>query len=250
MNSSGTREEHLPERILDEGGLLEYANGGTLFLDEICELAPNLQAKLLRVLQEQEFRRVGGKSLIKVNLRIIAATNKRPSEAVKNGQLRKDLYYRLNVIPFELPPLRARKEDIPLLVSFFFSQLSQPGIKITQPAIEAMTNYSWPGNVRELKNLAERLVSLLDSEEIRLADLPDYIACRVNSINSRCALRSDLNLPLLEARKRVSHNFEKEYLINLLQECQGNLSQVAKLAQSSRRTVYRLLKIHKLEKLR
>ena len=147
-------------------GLLEYADQGTLFLDEICELAPKLQAKLLRVIQEQEFRRVGGNKLIKVNLRIISATNKEPKMAVNSGLLREDLFYRLNVIPLVLPPLRERKEDILLLVHYYlekFGELSTSGIKsIDLAAMDAMMSYSWPGNVRELQNLVEQVVSLAE----------------------------------------------------------------------------------------
>lgn len=158
-------------------GLLEFADGGTLFLDEICELAPNLQAKLLRVLQEREFRRVGGKTLIKVDLRIISATNKYPLDAVKSGYLRQDLYYRLNVIPLELPPLKNRKEDIPLLADHFLEHFGKSARTrkkgIQESVLNALVDYSWPGNVRELRNLIECIVSLTDNSQITLSDLPD-----------------------------------------------------------------------------
>lgn len=232
-------------------GLLELADNGTLFLDEICELAPNLQAKLLRVIQEREFRRVGGKELIKVNVRIISATNRQPLEAISEGQFREDLYYRLNVIPVELPPLRERKEDIPLLLNHFlesFCHAQRLPIKTIEPtAMNALVNFYWPGNVRELKNLAERLVSLVDSNEIRLSDIPEYIACSDKS-NFNCPFVSDLDLPLIEARKRILEDFDKEYLINLLQQSNGNISQAAKSAQISRRTIYRMIRTYNLEK--
>lgn len=234
-------------------GLLELADKGTLFLDEICELAPNLQAKLLRVIQEREFRRVGGKSLIKVNLRIISATNRQPLEAINEGQFREDLYYRLNVIPVELPPLRERKEDIPLLLNHFlesFCRSQRLPIKSVEPAaMNALVDFYWPGNVRELKNLAERLVSLVDSNEIRLSDIPDYIACAdTEKADFNCPFVSDLELPLIEARKKILEDFDKEYIIRLLQQCKGNISQAAKSAQISRRTIYRMIRTYNLEK--
>ncbi len=236
-------------------GLLEYADQGTVFLDEICELAPNLQAKLLRVLQEHEFRRVGGKKLIKVNFRVIAATNKRPLDAVNSGQFREDLYYRLNVIPLELPPLRERKADIPLLLQHYldkFSKLKQSNIEIAPSAMEALVNYSWPGNIRELKNLVERFVFLLDHDEIRLNDLPDYIVCAEKFVTSSCPtcpLIVDVDVPLFKARKTILQNFEREYVIGLLQKHNGNISKAAKLAKISRRTLYRMINDYNLHEL-
>ncbi len=230
-------------------GLLEYADKGTLFLDEICELAPNLQAKLLRVLQEREFRRIGGKSLIQVDIRVISATNRRPEEAVRSGQFREDLYYRLNVIPFELPPLRERAGDIPLLFDYYLSKFCKsrklPPKSVGPDVMAALSGYTWPGNVRELKNLAERLVSLLDGDRIGLADLPDYIIDHKGA-SSYCP---DNYLPFLEARKRRVEDFEKEYIVSLLKQCQGNISKAAELARVSRRTMYRMIRTHNLEGL-
>jgi DNA-binding NtrC family response regulator len=224
-------------------GLLEYADHGTLFLDEICELAPNLQAKLLRVVQQNEFRRVGGKRLLKVNLRIISATNRDPAEAVRTGQLRPDLYYRLNVIPLELPPLRARKEDIPMLVKYFlgkFGAVTNGETKMVDPpAMEAMMNYDWPGNVRELKNLVERVVTLTDGPKILLSDLPRCVRNSTEHENLKYAITP--NLPFLEARRQIMQEFEKEYLANLLKQCAGNISKAANIAKISRRTMYRVL---------
>ena len=229
-------------------GLLEYADQGTLFLDEICELVHNIQAKLLRVLQEREFRRIGGNRLIKIDIRIISATNKEPIEAVQTGLLRADLYYRLNVIPLELPPLRTRKEDIPLLVNYYldkFDNLTKSGRKIIDPSVmDAMLNYSWPGNVRELQNLVERLVSLIEGPRILLSDLPKYITNLARHDSVKRAQRS--NPPFLESRKKFLQEFEKGYFANLLKKCNGNISKASNIAQISRRTMYRMINNYNL----
>jgi len=227
-------------------GLLEYADNGTLFLDEICELAPNLQAKLLRAVQESEFRRVGGKKLLKVNIRIISATNKKPDEAVKQGLLREDLFYRLNVIPVQLPPLRARQDDIEALLTYFIEKFDrfEPAHKkrFHPDAVEALKRYSWPGNIRELQNLVERLVSLVDESEIRKAHLPEHI--RVHAQH-----HSDNGFtPFLDQKKQVLQEFEKKYFTNLLIKYRGNISRAAAKAQISRRTLYRMISIYNLQK--
>ncbi|MFQ5641304.1 MAG: sigma-54-dependent transcriptional regulator, partial [bacterium] len=206
-------------------GLLEYAHKGTIFLDEICELAPNLQAKLLRVLQEREFRRVGGNELIKVDLRILSATNQNPEQAVKDGLFREDLYYRLNVIPFEIPPLRERKQDVPLLVHHFlelFGGSKKRKRKTIGPVVmNALTNYSWPGNVRELRNIIECIMSLTDGDkEIQLSDLPHNFMDSNNHKTISCSHLKDLSF--LDAKKRLLSDFEKEYFSNLLKDTNGN----------------------------
>ncbi len=158
-------------------GRFELAHNGTLFLDEIGELDPSLQVKLLRVLQERAFERVGGIKTIKVDVRIIAATNKNLEKAVKEGMFREDLYYRLNVIPLHLPPLRGMKEDIPLLLEHFIVEISRRKKKdqpaLSREAMECLTNYRWPGNVRELENLVERLIVLNEGAVITPEDLPE-----------------------------------------------------------------------------
>ncbi|MFQ5706535.1 MAG: sigma-54 interaction domain-containing protein [bacterium] len=232
-------------------GLLEYAHNGTLFLDEIVELDFALQAKLLRMLQEREFRRVGGKEIIKVNLRVVAATNKIPWQAVKTGLLREDLYYRLNVIPLETPPLRQRKEDIPILIDYYQDLLGQAkGIvpkTVESTALEALLNYSWPGNVRELQNLVENLISLVDGRRIALSDLPAHIT-RAPELRdfSRTEL---LDLPFHKARNLLSQEFEKEYFINLLKKERGNISKAAHCAEISRKTLYRIIEKYDLQRL-
>lgn len=154
----------------DKAGFFEMARGGTIFLDEIGELSPSLQVKLLRVVQERTFRRIGGSEDIKVDVRIISATNQNLKEKVRKGEFREDLYYRLNVIPIHLPPLRERKEDIPLLINYFISKYAQLFGKeirdISSYAMELLTNYAFPGNIRELENIIERSVAMESSNII------------------------------------------------------------------------------------
>ncbi|GAB4387995.1 MAG: sigma-54 dependent transcriptional regulator [Thermodesulfovibrionales bacterium] len=163
--------------ISARAGRFELASGGTIFLDEIGELHPSLQVKLLRVLQEREFERVGGTRTLKVDLRILVATNRDLEKETREGNFREDLFYRLNVIPLHLPPLRERKEDIPLLMDHFMEIFSRKKkkdpLKVTQAAMDCLMSYHWPGNVRELENLIERLVILNDTGAVDVDDLPE-----------------------------------------------------------------------------
>ena len=222
-------------------GLLESAHKGTIFLDEICELNFDLQAKLLRFLQERQFRRLGGKNSIDVNIRIISATNKNPENAILENRLREDLYYRLNVIPFHLPPLRERRDDIPLLTDHFLMKFCNNSkkkiMKISPEAISCLQSYHWPGNIQELQNFIERLVSVNNKDVITLKDMPI-------EFQENYELQTEIlsyNLPLKEARKKWVGKFEKSYLLNLLTKCNGNISKVAKLAQVNRMTIYRMI---------
>jgi len=159
-------------------GRFELAHGGTLFLDEIGELPLNLQAKLLRVLQEHSFERLGGTTTISVDVRVLAATNKSLEQAVEENSFREDLFYRLNVVPINLPPLRRRREDIPLLLDHFLRQSNDNHRKetsLSRDVIDILMNYHWPGNVRELQNLIERLVIMAEGNTVRFADLPSYM---------------------------------------------------------------------------
>jgi two-component system, NtrC family, response regulator AtoC len=165
--------------VSDKPGKFEQADGGTVFLDEIGTMPQHLQMKLLRVLQEQEVERVGGSKRTKLNVRVISATNAELEKEIKNGRFREDLYYRLNVIPIHLPPVRNRREDIPLLVRHFLqqtcSEMSRPLMSVSPEAMQAMEEYNWPGNVREMQNIIERSIALSDSERIEKRDLPTDI---------------------------------------------------------------------------
>lgn len=159
-------------------GRFELAAGGTLFLDEIGDMPLSMQAKLLRVLQERQFERVGGGKPIETDVRVIAATNKNLDVAIKTESFREDLYYRLNVFPIQIPPLRERKEDIPVLLEYFVKQFQtreNTEVRLSAEAIEKLIHYAWPGNIRELINLSERLVILFSGQTIQLSDLPEHV---------------------------------------------------------------------------
>jgi len=227
-------------------GIFEYANGGTLFLDEIGELSITLQSKLLRVLQERQVRRVGGRRLLNVDVRIITATNQNLEKAIAEGRFREDLFYRINVITIPLPPLIERKEDIPLLANHYqrhFSKGSKNEVKgISKEAMELMERYHWPGNVRELQNVMERAVSLTDSEIIVPEDLPEYI----RNHNYFDILKSFPKSNYKKAKKDWIDFFEKKYLSSLLKRHNGNISQAAREARVNRKTIHRMLKRHRL----
>lgn len=218
-------------------GLFELAHQGTLFLDEISELEINLQAKLLRVLQERQFRRLGSEHLIRVDMRVIAAMNQRPAKAMSHGNLRKDLFYRLNIIPMHLPPLRHRTEDIPVLVEHFLEKAIKKNHlsakTISPEALALLQNYHWPGNVRQLQNVVERLTVLSQNAVISAPDIPaKYQTLRRNP---------NTHLSFSEAKKRHLANFEKDYFTKLLVETKFNISQAAQIAGISDRTIYRML---------
>jgi len=227
-------------------GLLEYANHGTFFLDEVCELSPALQVKLLRVLQERNIRRVGGNELIDIDVRIIAATNHNMEEAMQKGIIREDLYYRLNVISIQLPSLKERLEDIPILVDHFireFSKMTPKEIKgISDEAMRCLESYPWPGNVRELENTIERAVALAQDDWIQLKDLPDNMTCKENEVKPRV----QLDIPLKEAKENIVADFEREYLTKMLKRHNGNISKAAKDSQIDRRTFHRLINRYKI----
>jgi transcriptional regulator with GAF, ATPase, and Fis domain len=206
--------------VAQKKGKLEVADGGTLFLDEVGELAPVLQAKLLRFLQEREFERVGGTRTIRVDVRVLSATNRDLTDAVKSGGFRQDLYYRLNVVSFEMPPLRARAEDIPLLAGYFIAKYAAKfKRKVTGLAAEAracLLSYDWPGNVRELENAVERAVVLGSTERVRPEDLPETVleaepapgdAARRPATQYHEALREAKRQLILRALEQSAGNF-------------------------------------------
>ncbi len=217
--------------ICSKSGLFEVANGGTFFLDEIGEMPLSLQAKLLRVLENGTFRRVGGTNDIKVDVRIISATNMNITEAIAAGSFREDLYYRLNVVPITIPPLRERTSDIPLLLDHFLYRFSQEPRRISHEAMELLMNYSWKGNVRELEHIVERVVLLSDREVIMPEDLPNEILQNASSLG--CL--PDINDGTFDLEKLLE-KIEKDYLIRALEKSQGIKTEAAKILNLSFRS--------------
>ncbi len=226
-------------------GKFDLANGGTLFLDEIGDMSLKTQAKILRIIQEQRFERVGGSKTIAVDVRILAATNKDLEEEIKAGRFREDLYFRLNVIPVVVPPLRERKEDIGLLATHFLEEYATRigcGIKRLSPeVIEALKGYSWPGNVRELKNLIERLVILSRGETITVEDLPPPFRTisAAGAQGPRGTVPRWLDCPNFKEAKAL---FEKAYLERKLKEFGGNVKRTAEAIGIAPRHLHRKIK--------
>jgi transcriptional regulator with PAS, ATPase and Fis domain len=223
-----------------KAGLFEAANGGSLFLDEIGELGPALQVKLLRVMQDQEVRRVGGTSSVKVDVRIIAATNRDLELLVKEGKFRDDLFYRLKVVPITLPSLAERREDIPMLVHHFLQKCATgttPSVRGVLPeAMALLTQYRWPGNVRELENAIERAVSLSHGPLLTPDDLPEAIRQEsMDGLQGKLA-HGD---PAIDATLTLEE-VEKRHLILVLKETKGNKVKAAKILGIDRRTLYRM----------
>jgi DNA-binding NtrC family response regulator len=223
-------------------GRFEMANGGTIFLDEVAEMSPHLQVKLLRVLQGQEFERLGGTKTIKADVRILAATNKDLEKKVEEGKFREDLYYRLKVIPISLPPLRERRTDIPLLVHHFLDEIAKTKKKrvkgISKDAMSCLEEYDWPGNVRELENVVERMVILSDDEFLSIDDLPIKIATsqskgqmvQVSVPDEGCSLSNAVN------------EYERELIISALEKTGWVKNRAAKLLKMNRTTLVEKIK--------
>jgi two-component system nitrogen regulation response regulator NtrX len=228
-------------------GKFDQAHQGTLFLDEIGDMSLKTQAKVLRILQEHKFERVGGNKTIEVDVRVIAATNKDLEKEIAIGNFRKDLYYRLNVIPFHVPPLRERKSDIPQLAShfleYFCSKESRETKRLDDESIQAIINYPWPGNVRELKNLIERLVIMSPGNTITRSQLPQAIG------SSQLATPKDLNLAGLTSNtfRTAKEEFEKEFLIQKLEENDWNVSRTAEAVDIERSNLHRKIKTYGIE---
>ena len=234
--------------LADKKGVFEEAQGGTCFLDEIGGISANMQARLLRVLQEHEIRRVGGKDWVKVDVRVVAATNHDLAEAVSRGEFRQDLYYRLNVVAIRLPPLRERAEDIPLLARHFLQRYSQESGKcikaISDKAMELLCAYSWPGNIRELENAIEQAVALSYQPVLTPDDLPaavrDHAAAKSFQNDSHNGQFLFPDTPTLEEVK-------KRYVLHVLKHNQGNVSRSARVLNIDRRSLYRMLARFKIE---
>jgi two-component system nitrogen regulation response regulator NtrX len=226
-------------------GRFELAHGGTLFLDEIGDMTLKTQAKVLRALQEQRIEPVGGSSTVPVDVRVIAATNKRLEDEIRAGAFREDLFFRLNVIPFRVPPLRERREDIPLLARHFIAEFSVEYGKrrreLSEEALELLMGLPWPGNVRELRNIIERLVIMAPGDRIEARDVPaPLLGARSTSAADTSPPASPLpDFPSLGAARE---DFEKRYIWKKYQECGGNMSRTAQALQVERSHLYRKMK--------
>jgi len=224
-------------------GKFEQADGGTLFLDEICDMSASAQAKVLRVLQEQELERVGGTETIKVDVRIISATNIDVKKAVEKNEFREDLYYRLNVIPIHIPSLSERKDDIPDLVCYFMKKFSEEhGIvekRISSGGMDFLSHYTWPGNIRELKNLMERASIMIPSDEIGADDLKKYIEANESYQEIYMTDKSSLKL--------AKEDFEKKYIESALEKNKGNITLTAKDIGIERTNLHRKIKQYNIE---
>ena len=235
----GYRHGAVPGGPSEKRGTFERADGGTLFLDEVGDMSLKTQAKVLRALDEQRFLPVGASHPVHVDVRVIAATNKDLEEEIARGNFREDLFYRLNVIPFYVPPLRDRKEDIPLLVKEFLQQFGaeygRPHAEMTEDALAALKQYHWPGNVRELRNLIERVIILNPkTQRIERKQLPMLVYRE----SGRKESRGEEFATLLEAREA----YERDYILKKLDECHGNVSRTAEALGLERSHLYRKMK--------
>lgn len=239
-------------------GRFELAGKGTIFLDEVGEMSPLLQVKLLRVLQEKTFERVGGSQSIDVGARIIAATNKDLAEAVKDGTFREDLFYRLNVIPIHVPPLARRRTDIPLLVNFFLEKFKKdqdtPVCAFSPEVMAALMRYDWPGNVRELENLIKRLIILCDNPVVALTDLPEHFYAGDENADAGDSADDigdavDGELPLLENGMNLSDAvkaYETRIICNALEKSDGVKAKAARMLKIKRTTLVEKIKKHNI----
>jgi two-component system response regulator AtoC len=229
-------------------GLFEIANGGTVFLDEVSGMSPNLQSRLLRVLQERQIRPVGGTRFVDLDVRVIAASNKDLEPACRRGEFREDLFYRLNVIQLVLPPLRVRFGDIPLLAFEFIRRFARlNGIPVEriptldEPALEMLTRYQWPGNVRELQNVIERAMVLAEGQVITSHHLPERLR-----LSMPLGTAPDDPGSFKQAKQRFIHSFERTFLLDLLKRNGGHMGRAAREAGVDRKTIERMVKKHGL----
>jgi DNA-binding NtrC family response regulator len=240
--------------VKTKAGLIETANRGTLFLDEIGDLPLALQSKFLRALQERTIRRVGGTGLINVDMRVVSATNRDLREEIAKGRFREELFYRINVIAIELPPLRERAGDVTLLAHAFLDKYGRGrGLTLDEAALAALEAHAWPGNVRELENVIERACALAEGATVRPRDLPDYVVSRPPVAGTPAGPSADgrtpatrTDLPLKEAKEHWMESLEGAYLRELLERHQGNISAAAKVAGIDRKTFHRLINKYRL----
>ena len=241
-------------------GRFEMADGGTIFLDEIAEMPVHLQVHLLTVLQRQVVQRLGGEEPLRVDIRVIAATNRKIEEHLEQGRFREDLYYRLNVVNLQIPPLRERPEDVPNLAGTYIRHLRTALRRervetISDAAIEAMQRYSWPGNVRELVNAVEHAVVMCEGSQISLIDLPAPTNGLSTDVNPSLSASESFTapaawdgLPLRTAKQRAVDRFERDYLVGALRHARGKVGETARLAGMTPRALYDKMKHHGLRK--
>lgn len=230
----------------DKRGLFEEANGGTIFLDEIGEVSPTVQVKLLRVLQNGEIRRIGGAENFRVDVRVLAATNKDLQQQVKTKAFREDLFYRLNVITFNLPPLKERKEDISLLAYHFLKKFSEKTGKkvsrISMDTLQTLEEYRWPGNVRELENVIERAVVLAEGDTITARELPPKLLGEFFYLPETRSDTDFIHLPYRSAKQKALNLFNRAYISNLLRQTSGNVSVASERAGMDRSNFKKIIK--------
>jgi DNA-binding NtrC family response regulator len=233
--------------IASRPGAFERASGGTIFLDELGELRVDLQPKLLRVLENREVRRVGGNEVIEVDVRVIAATNRDLVKEIQAGNFREDLYFRLSVINIQLPPLRQRREDVPIIIRKALADpdvVSRHGKKRVMPAAMAvLQGYSWPGNIRELVNVVSHVLTFSDGEEIDVSHLP----ARLQGQQKEQPLPFNEHLSFKDAKEQLLESFEREYITQVLKRCDGNISRAARESGLHRKSVERLVKKYSLD---
>jgi two-component system nitrogen regulation response regulator NtrX len=227
-------------------GKFELAHGGTIFLDEIADMSMATQAKVLRVLEGQEFQRVGGTKTLKADVRVIAASNRTLVAEIKKGAFREDLYYRLNVIPLEVPPLRERADDIPRLVRHFLQEFSTEYVQKTKTidddALDLFVRYLWPGNVRELRNIIERLIIMVPAPVLRVQDVPPPITLSQPDRQSSAAPTGDRGGNNHATLKDARAAFEREFIMQKLRENSGNVSRTADAIGVERSNLHRKIK--------
>jgi len=234
----GHEKGAFPGAINQKIGKFEQANGGTLFLDEIGDMSLKTQSKILRVLQEQRFERMGGVKIFEVDFRVIAASNKNLHEEIEKGNFREDLFYRLNVIPIDIPPLKERKEDIPILIDHFLNQFSidgqSPKKKISKEALDSLIAYHWPGNIRELKNIVERIVIMVKDRIIKQKHVPPVI----RMANEEIIPVGEFPLRFRDAKEL----FEKQFIQTMLKRNNWNISKTAEVIKVERSNLHRKIK--------
>ena len=232
--------------INDKEGHFELANNGTLFLDEVANLSPEIQASLLRVIQERKFKRIGGTKEIEVNVRIIVATNENLQDAYRNGKFREDLYHRFNEFSIDLPPLRSRKEDIPLFANFFLQKTNKELNKniegFEDDVMKMFTSYSWPGNLREFRNVIRRSALMNNGGKISTATLPNEITGFINQKITGAVIETEVVKPVSLDLKDTASKAEYEAIMKVLKEVNFNKTKAAELLHIDRKTLYNKIK--------